>query len=129
MNWACLWWRNIEKQKNRNIFCYQTTNFLKIWSSFLVTRKYKEKIKVQARRNCCRVAAPYPPSRLLLSCIFHELKKIVLKWKNDIKLKTSWNSSKVTDISNIIIDLDTRDGILSVINCDEIFTFLAVHAL
>ena len=28
--------------------------------------------------------------------------------------KTSWNSSKFIDIYSIIIDLDTRDGILSV---------------
>ena len=63
------------------------------------------------------------PPRFLLPCIFHKLKKIVLKWKNSIKLKTSWNSSRVTDISNITIDLDTRDGIPSVINCERFSHF------
>ena len=41
-----------------------------------------------------------------------------------MKLKASWNSSKIIDISNITIDLDTRDGILSVI-----FSFLTVHSV
>ena len=59
----------------------------------------------------------------LLPCIFHELKKIVLQWKNSINLKTSWNFSKVTDISNITTDLDTRDGILLVIYCERFSPF------
>ena len=46
-----------------------------------------------------------------------------VKVKNSIKLKTSWNSPKVTNISNITIDLDTRDGILSVINCERFSHF------
>ena len=37
--------------------------------------------------------------------------------------KTSWNSSKVIDSSNISIDLDTRDGVLSVINCERFSLF------
>ena len=48
------------------------------------------------------------PSRFLLTCIFHELKKNGGKVKNSTKFKTSWNSSKVIDSSNISIDLDTR---------------------
>ena len=68
---------------------------------------------IQAHRN--RGERGCSPPRFLLPFIFHELKKIVLKWKNSIKLKPSWNSSKVTDISNTAIDLDTRDDILSVI--------------
>ena len=43
-------------------------------------------------------------------------KKIVLKWKIVQNYKTSWNSSKFIDIYNIAIDLDTRDGVLSVMN-------------
>ena len=46
-----------------------------------------------------------------------------VKVKNSNKLKTSWNSSKVTDISNTTIDLDTRDGILSGINCERFSHF------
>ena len=56
-----------------------------------------------------------PPS-FLLSSIFDKLKKTVLKWKIVQNYKTSWNSSKFIDISNIIIDLDTRDDNLSVMN-------------
>ena len=51
------------------------------------------------------------------------IQKNSVKVKNSIKLKTSWNSSKVTDISDIAIDRDTRDGILSVINCDRFSHF------
>ena len=36
----------------------------------------------------------------------------MLKWKIVQSYKTSWNSSKFIDIYNIIIDRDTRDGIL-----------------
>ena len=54
------------------------------------------------------------PPRFLLTSIFDESKKIVLKWKIVQSYKTSWNSSKFIDIYNIIIPLDTRDGILSV---------------
>ena len=46
--------------------------------------------------------------RFLLNFIFYEMKKnVVLRWKI---VKTSWNSSKFIDISNITTDLDTRDG-------------------
>ena len=37
------------------------------------------------------------------------IKENSVKVKNSIKLKTSWNFSKVTDISNITIDLDTPE--------------------
>ena len=51
-------------------------------------------------------------------------KKTSVKVKNSTKSKTSWNSSKVIDTSNITFDLDTRDGILSVINCERFSHFL-----
>ena len=57
-----------------------------------------------------------PPSRSLLTFIFDELKKIVLKWKIVQNYKTGGNYSKFIDIYNIVIDLDTRDDILSVMN-------------
>ena len=37
--------------------------------------------------------------------------------------KTSWNFSKFVDIYNIIIDLDTRDGILIVMNSERFYHF------
>ena len=43
-------------------------------------------------------------------------KKIVLKWKIVQNYKSSWNSSKFIGIYNIVINLDTRDNILSVMN-------------
>ena len=36
---------------------------------------------------------------------------IALKWKIVQNYKMSWNSSKFIDIYNIIIELNTRDGI------------------
>ena len=39
------------------------------------------------------------------------MKKIVLNWKIVENYKTRWNSSKFADIYNIIIELNTRDGI------------------
>ena len=75
----------------------------------------------QARRN--RGAEELQPPRFFLTAIFDELKKIVLKWKIVQSYKTSWNSSKFIDIYNIIIDLDTRDGILSVMNSDRFSLF------
>ena len=51
---------------------------------------------------------------------FLKIEKKVLKWKIIQNYKTSRNSSKFIDIYNIIIDLDMRDGILSVIH-DERF--------
>ena len=57
-----------------------------------------------------------PPSRSLLTFIFDELKKIVLKWKIVQNYKTGGNYSKFIDIYNIVIDLDTRDDILPVMN-------------
>ena len=69
----------------------------------------------QARRNRGGWGA-----RFLLNSLFHRLKKIELKWKIVQNYITSWNSSKFIDIYNIIIDLDMRDDILSVIH-DERF--------
>ena len=43
--------------------------------------------------------------------------------KNSKSYKTSWNSSKFIDIYNIIIDLDTRDGILPVMNSERFSYF------
>ena len=62
------------------------------------------------------LAPMQPPSRSLLTFIFDELKKIVLKWKIVQNYKTGGNYSKFIDIYNIVIDLDTRDDILSVMN-------------
>ena len=56
-----------------------------------------------------RTLAPLP--RFLLISIFYEMKKIVLNWKIVENYKTRWNSSKFADIYNIIIELNTRDGI------------------
>ena len=47
-----------------------------------------------------------------------------VKVKNSAKFKTSWNSAKVFDISIITFDLDTKDSILSVINCERFSHFL-----
>ena len=55
-----------------------------------------------------------PPPRFLLTSIFDELKNSV-KVKNSTKLD---DFSKFIDIYNIIIDLDARDGILSVMNSE-----------
>ena len=49
----------------------------------------------------------------------------MLKWKIVQNYKTSWSCSKFNDIYYIIIDLDTRYGILSVIQ-DEISSFLTI---
>ena len=59
---------------------------------------------------------PPPPPHPQIFATFH------FSWieKNSVKVK---NSSKVTDISNITIDLDTRDGILSVIYCERFSHF------
>ena len=62
------------------------------------------------------LAPMQPPSRSLLTFIFDELKKIVLKWKIVQNYKTGGNYSKFIDIYNIVIDLDTRDDILPVMN-------------
>ena len=64
--------------------------------------------------------------RFLLHSIFDELKKIVLKWKIVQNHKTSYlKLRKVYWFYNIIIDLDTRDGIPSVINCERISHFFS----
>ena len=56
--------------------------------------------------------------QILANLYFYQLsvEKIVLKWKLVNNLKTNRNSSKAIDISNITIELDTRDGILLIIN-------------
>ena len=72
---------------------------------------------------------PAAPPRFLLTSIFDKLKKTVLKQKIVQSYKTSWNSSKFIDIYNIIIDLDTRGGILPVMNSKRFFSFLTVHSL
>ena len=43
----------------------------------------------------------------------------MLQWKIVQNYKPSWSSSKFIDIYNIIIDLNTRDGILSVMNSER----------
>ena len=45
--------------------------------------------------------------------------------------KTSWNSSKLIDIYNIIVELDARDDILYPVGNElrEIFSFLIVQPL
>ena len=66
--------------------------------------------------------APTPsPPRFLLTSIFDELKKLVLKWKIAQSYKSKWNSSKLINIYNIIIDI--RDGILSVTNSERFSYF------
>ena len=71
------------------------------------------KIRPVESKGAGGLQPPLPPG-FLLPCVFHELKK------NNVKVK---NSSKVTDISNITIDFDTRDGILSVIYCERFSHF------
>ena len=73
--------------------------------------------KIQARKNRGGWGSCSPPHlRFSLTSIFDELKKIVLEWKIVQSYKTSWSSIKFIDIYNIIIDLNTRDVILSVMN-------------
>ena len=54
---------------------------------------------------------------------FSWLKKVVLKSKIVQNYKTSSNFSKCIDIYNIIIDLGTRDGILTVMNSERFSHF------
>ena len=57
--------------------------------------------------------------------------------RNSVKVKivenykTSWNSSKLIDIYNIIVELDARDDILYPVGNElrEIFSFLIVQPL
>ena len=83
---------------------------------------YKQSIKHATKDRPVEIGGPggSSPPGFLLNFAFHRLKKIELKWKIVQNYKTSWNSSKFIDIYNIIIGLDTRDGILSVIH-DERF--------
>ena len=75
---------------------------------------------MQARRNW---GSPgWSPPRFLLTCIFHELKKIVLRWK--IAQNSKLVETPPFGISIITFDLDTRDSILSVINCERFSHFL-----
>ena len=53
-------------------------------------------------------------SQIFAKFYFSWLKKLVLKSKIVQNYKTSWDFSKFIDIYNIIIDLDTTDGILIV---------------
>ena len=48
------------------------------------------------------------PLQIFANLYFSWIEKIGGKVKNSTKFKTSWNSSKVIDSSNISIDLDTR---------------------
>ena len=61
--------------------------------------------------------------RYLLNSIFYELKKNVLKRKIVQNYKASQNSSKFIDIYNIIIELNIRWYILSVMNCERFSHF------
>ena len=61
--------------------------------------------------------AGFSPPRYLPNSIFYELKNLVLKRKIVHNYKASWNSSKFIDIYNIVIELDIRWYILSVMNC------------
>ena len=77
----------------------------------------------QVRRNWVGLGGSSPPPDFCKLVFFMNWKKS-LKVKNSTKLKTSWNSAKVFDISIITFDLDTRDSILSVINCERFSHFL-----
>ena len=54
--------------------------------------------------------------QIFANLYFWSIEKIVLKWKVVQNYKTSLNSSKFIDIYNIIVVLDTREDILSVMN-------------
>ena len=62
-------------------------------------------------------------SQIFAKFYFSWLKKIVLKSKIVQNYKTSWDFSKFIDIYNIIIDLDTTDGILIVKDSDRFSDF------
>ena len=72
-------------------------------------------LKLQARRN--------RGWQIFAKFYFSWLKKVVLKSKIVQNYKTSSNFSKFIDIYKIIIDLGTRDGILTVMNSERFSHF------
>ena len=64
-----------------------------------------------------------PPPQIFPNFYFWSIEKIMLKWKVVQNYKTSLDSSKFIDIYNIIIVLDTREDILSVMNPESFSYF------
>ena len=97
-NWNSQWW------------CF--------WTKHNILHRYFRPVETGGAG--VQLQLPLPPPRFLLTSIFDEPK---IKWKIAQSYKTSWNSSKFIDIYYIIIDLDTRDGILPVMNSERFSNF------
>ena len=97
--------------------------FAKTDNSLFRKKKYKTSLLVI---RSLLAAAP-PPPRFLLTSIFDESRKIVLKWKIVQNYKTSWKSSKFIDIYNIRDDNQRWYPVSN--ESRAIFSFLTVHSL
>ena len=85
-------------------------------------KRSKANIFMQARRIRGSWGGAEAP-QIFANVYFSWIEKSSFKVKNSTNLKTSWNFSKVFDISIITFDLNTRDSILSVISCERFSRF------
>ena len=105
-------WNNDKQEYKPYQICWQET-----FKMGVHTAKWRLPINTQVHRNRgdWGGAAAHCP-QIFAKFYFSWLKKVVLKSKIVQNYKTSWNFSKFINIYNIVTDLDTRDGILIVLN-------------